>query len=63
LAARLMAGDAPGADKIATAQLQKIAKTNPQAAATLQPLWTAITKAATPEARKQLIEAQLIRSP
>jgi len=33
------------------------------AAATLQALWTAITMAATPEARKQLIEAQLIPRP
>ena len=62
-AARLMAGDADGAKRLAGAHLLKLSKSNPQVAANLQPMWTAISSAATTEERKKLIESSLIRRP
>ena len=61
-ASRMMTGDAAGADKIATSYFQKIAKSNPQAVATLQPVWTTIMKAPI-EDRRKLVESSLIRRP
>lgn len=62
-AAKSMAGDSAGADKLANAALDKLGKSNPQAVATLKPLWGSISKAGSPEERKRMIEGSLIRRP
>jgi hypothetical protein len=62
-AARLIAGDQKGADQIASAHFQKISKSDPRAAAALQPVWKSIAGATTVEERKARIEGTLIRRP
>ena len=62
-AARLMSGDASGANQIASAHLQKLSKSNPQVAVNTRSVWTAISSATKPEERKKLIETSLIRRP
>ena len=62
-AARAMAGDIPGANRMADAYFEKIGKSNPQLAAQLKPGWTAIAGASSPELRQKLIESELIKRP
>lgn len=62
-AARLMAGDAAGANQLANSYLDKASKTNSQVATNIRTVWTSISNATTPDERKRLIEASLIRRP
>ena len=62
-AARLMTGDVPGAEQLASAQLQKLKKSAPQVAAQLEPVWKSIVAAGTAEERRKRIEATLIHRP
>lgn len=62
-AARIMTGDTAGANQMASAHFQKMSKANPQAVSSLQSVWTSISGAANPEARRKAIEASLIPRP
>jgi tetratricopeptide (TPR) repeat protein len=61
-AARSMTGDVVGANQLATTQLDKLKKSNPQVATALEPVWKAIMQAPATE-RQRRIEATLIHRP